>query len=170
MALPEDMVREVLLRLPLKAAVRFRAWRPLLHGPTPNLQQDADPDPRPPLLSLTELKGFLVIAHRHRSQHQPWSRMDLWFLADSEEEIWVREYTIQVELSPRDFCAHPLLVLDERRIVLCARPHGRVIVYDLETGRCRDRDLGVGECVEVGVYRECLLGSGSVVENEIRRS
>lgn len=86
--------------------------------------------------------------------------MDLWFLINSEEETWVKEYKIQIQLRPREFYAHPL-VLDERMIVFCVRPKGRVMVYDLETGKCRD--LGVGDCVEVGVYTGCLLSSGSVV-------
>lgn len=133
-------------------------WRPLLRGPLNIHQIQQDADLSPPLLTLTELKGFLVTVHRDRS-HQS-SSMDLWFLINSEEETWVKEYKIQIQLRPREFYAHPL-VLDERMIVFCVRPKGRVMVYDLETGKCRD--LGVGDCVEVGVYTGCLLSSGSVV-------
>lgn len=134
-------------------------WRPLLRGPLNIHQIQQDNDLSPPLLTLTELKGFLVTVHRDRS-HQS-SSMDLWFLIDSEEETWVKEYKIQIHLRPREFYAHPLLVLDERMIVFCVRPKGRVMVYDLETGKCKD--LGDGDCVEVGVYKGCLLSSGSVV-------
>uniref|UniRef100_A0A0E0AGZ3 F-box associated domain-containing protein n=1 Tax=Oryza glumipatula TaxID=40148 RepID=A0A0E0AGZ3_9ORYZ len=137
-------------------------WRPLLRGPLNIHQIQQDNDLSPPLLTLTELKGFLVTVHRDRS-HQS-SSMDLWFLINSEEETWIKEYKIQIHLRPRDFYAHPLLVLDERMIVFCVRPKGRVMVYDLETGKCRD--LGVGDCVEVGVYKGCLLSSGSVVDND----
>ncbi|BAT00485.1 F-box protein At3g07870 [Oryza sativa Japonica Group] len=134
-------------------------WRPLLRGPLNIHQIQQDNDLSPPLLTLTELKGFLVTVHRDRS-HQS-SSMDLWFLIDSEEETWVKEYKIQIHLRPREFYAHPLLVLDERMIVFCVRPKGRVMVYDLEIGKCKD--LGDGDCVEVGVYKGCLLSSGSVV-------
>uniref|UniRef100_A0A0E0LI86 F-box domain-containing protein n=1 Tax=Oryza punctata TaxID=4537 RepID=A0A0E0LI86_ORYPU len=138
-------------------------WRPPLRGPLNTHQIQQHTDLPPPLLTLTELKGFLVTVHRDRSQ-QTSSSMDLSFLINSEEESWVKEYKIQVQLCPREFYAHPLLVFDERMIVLCVRPKGRVMVYDLETGKCRD--LGVGDCVEVGVHKGCLLDLGSVVDND----
>ncbi|XP_066398777.1 F-box protein At3g07870-like [Miscanthus floridulus] len=65
-------------------------------------------------LSLAALNGSLVLVDctSHVS-------MDLWFLMDFEKGLWVKQHTVQVNLSVRDeFRAHPLVILKNGSVVI----------------------------------------------------
>ena len=98
-------------------------WRPsvkgpsgLVHGGRHNLY-----------VTLANLNGSLVIV-------QESSRvMDLWFLKDSEEGLWVKQYSVQIERSGHISPMHPLLVLEDGRIVTVIRSMGLLQIYDPRT-------------------------------------
>jgi hypothetical protein len=116
----------------------------------------------PPLLTLTELNGFFVTVHSDRCQR---SSMDLWFLNDSKQKNWVNRYSIRLDLCPRRrvFSTNPLFA-DDRKILLLVRPKGVLMVYDLQTGSCKDLDHI--NCVAVGLYKGSMLSSRSVQDQE----
>lgn len=113
---------------------------------------------------MAELNGFLVTVHSDRHQ---WSSMDLWFLADSKPETWIKKYSIQLDLCPRrhEFSAHPLFV-DDRKILLWVLPRGLLMVYDLQIGSCKDLDHI--NCVAVSLHKGSMLSSRSVLDTEYR--
>jgi hypothetical protein len=127
-------------------------WMPILRGSL-NGRRQGNPElmlqEEPPLLTLTELNGFLVTVHSDRRQQSP---MDLWFLIDLKRETWVKRYSIWLDVCPqrRVFSAHPLFA-DDRKILLWVRPKGVLMVYDLQTGSCMDLDHI--NCVAVGLYK-----------------
>ena len=135
---------------------------PIIRGSLNGRRQGNPPElmlqQEPPLLTLAELNGFLVTVHSDRHQ----SFMDLWFLMDSKQETWVKRYSIRLDdLCPRRrvFSAHPLFA-DDRKILLWVQPKGVLVVYDLQTGSCKDLDHI--NCVAVGLYKGSLLSSRSV--------
>ncbi|PUZ66712.1 hypothetical protein GQ55_3G351300 [Panicum hallii var. hallii] len=125
-------------------------WMPILRGSLNGRQ--------PQLLTLTELNGFFVTVHSDRCQR---SSMDLWFLNDSKQKTWVKRYSIRLDLCPRRrvFSTHPLFA-DDRKILLLVRPKGVLMVYDLQTGSCKDLDHI--NCVPVSLYKGSMLSSRSV--------
>uniref|UniRef100_A0A0A9CA61 F-box associated domain-containing protein n=1 Tax=Arundo donax TaxID=35708 RepID=A0A0A9CA61_ARUDO len=67
-------------------------------------------------LSLANLNSCLVTVHNFRG-----ISIDLWFLMDCNRGLWVKNYSISVQLQHDDLYlneAYPLLVLDDGRIVL----------------------------------------------------
>ncbi|CAL4892609.1 unnamed protein product [Urochloa decumbens] len=140
-------------------------WMPILRGSLSTRRQGGNPEPltmlrhESPLLTLTELNGFLVTVHRDR---HPQPSMDLWFLIDSEPETWVKNYSIRLDLSPRrrEFSAHPLFV-DDSKILFWVQPKRALMVYDLQTGSCKDLDH-INNCDAVGLYKGSILSPRSV--------
>ncbi|CAN6333682.1 unnamed protein product [Urochloa humidicola] len=134
-------------------------WMPVLRGSLRIHRQGSTMPLESPLLTLAELNGFLVTVHSDRCQ-QP--SMDLWFLVESKPETWVKNYSIQLDLCPRrrESSAHPLFV-DGSKILLWVRPKGALMVYDLQTGSCKDLDHTIN-CVAVGLYKGSMLSSISV--------
>ncbi|KAK3124720.1 hypothetical protein QOZ80_7BG0591210 [Eleusine coracana subsp. coracana] len=111
-------------------------------------------------LDLAELKGYLVVAHYHESP----CRMDLWFLTNFENEIWVKEYSIPIIQTPNyDFCVKPLFVLDDGRLVLYQTPIGQLLICD--PGANTFAEVEMGHLDSVGVFTGSLLGlpEGDVV-------
>ncbi|CAL4907119.1 unnamed protein product [Urochloa decumbens] len=140
-------------------------WMPILRGSLSTRRQGGNPEPltmlrhESPLLTLTELNGFLVTVHRDR---HPQPSMDLWFLIDSEPETWVKNYSIRLDLSPRrrEFYAHPLFV-DDTKMLFWVQPKRALKVYDLQTGSCKDLDH-INNCDAVGLYNGSILSPRSL--------
>jgi len=59
-------------------------------------------------LSLAAINGSLVFVH-----YRPYVSMDMWFLMDFEKGLWVKQHTVEVNLS-----AHPLVILKNGSIVI----------------------------------------------------
>ncbi|CAN6197441.1 unnamed protein product [Urochloa humidicola] len=108
-------------------------WRRDLRGP---ISRNAG-DERGPLplysrrgLNLAYLKGSLVLAD-HRNQPLT---MDLWFLSDFWNGLWVKEYHIQTgSIIPSlagEYRLKPLLVLDDGRLVLYLAAGGLLFICD----------------------------------------
>lgn len=100
-------------------------------------------------LSITNLNGFLVMVHlvHHVS-------MDLWFLMDFEEALWVKKYSIGYQ---RDYhCAYPLLVLDDERIIFIMQSKDTLISYDPETDTYTDM-FHLQDYRSIGIYTGSLL-------------
>ncbi|WVZ53601.1 hypothetical protein U9M48_004517 [Paspalum notatum var. saurae] len=118
-------------------------WRPNFRGPVNNFldYENADYDN----LSLTALNGSLVVAH-----HSSNCSMDLWFLMDSERSLWVKQHSVQVDLrAPRDeFCAHPVLMLNDGRIITYVGSGGLLRIYNPRTNAHTDV-AELGPCVGV---------------------
>ena len=99
-------------------------WRPSIKGPRGlnggrNLYTNQ--------VTLANLHGSLVIVHGSSRT------MDLWFLKDSEEGLWVKQYSVQIERSGHLSPMHPLLVLEDGRIVTVIRSMGLLQIYDPRT-------------------------------------
>ncbi|KAM0915617.1 hypothetical protein ACQ4PT_010731 [Festuca glaucescens] len=90
-------------------------WMGILRGPAPLrkfIQDNKDLNyPGHSLqLSLAELNGCLVTAHNIHG-----ISMDLWFLTNIEEGIWVKRYTLPSQVARIFVC--PFLALDDGRIL-----------------------------------------------------
>ncbi|CAN6272375.1 unnamed protein product [Urochloa humidicola] len=76
--------------------------------------------------SLATLNGCLAVVHHVRS-----SFMDLWFLVDFEEGLWVKQHSIQMRsVGYEDFGLHPLFVLNDGRVVIYGQTRGFLRIYN----------------------------------------
>jgi hypothetical protein len=103
-------------------------------------------------LTLTELKGSLVLAY-HRCN----LFLDLWFLSDFENGLWLKEYSIHTEsaIPSNEYFVKPLLVSDGGRLVILLSETGILLIYDPRTNtfaRVETRRLDA-----VGIYTGNLL-------------
>lgn len=102
-------------------------WRPSIKGPSGLVDGGGRHNAYLKQVTLANLKGSLVIVHGS-------SRiMDLWFLKDCEEGLWVRQYSVQIVRSGHLSPMHPLLVLEDGRIVTVIRSMGLLQIYDPRT-------------------------------------
>jgi hypothetical protein len=103
-------------------------------------------------LSLAALNGSLVLVDctSHVS-------MDLWFLMDFEKGLWVKQHSVQVNLSVRDgFRAHPLVILKNGSVVIYIGSRRLLRIYNPRTNTYTD----VAEMVSrdgIGLYTGNLL-------------
>ena len=99
-------------------------------------------------LSLAEMDGCIVTVHNAH-----YGSMDLWFLTDIENDIWVKKYIMPLQ-DPGVF-VHPFLVLDDGRILL---RHGlrSLKYYDPRTGTYADA-LEVRDSRSIAIYTGNLL-------------
>lgn len=72
--------------------LEMEQWRPSIEGPSGGLVGGYDKK-----VTLANLNGSLVIVHGSQRI------MDLWFLMDSEEGVWVKQYSVQIERSGDTF-------------------------------------------------------------------
>ncbi|CAL5079009.1 unnamed protein product [Urochloa decumbens] len=119
-------------------------WRPLLQGPIPIAAADYNN------LSLVALCGSLVLAHRVLN-----AKMDLWFLMDFEKGLWLKQHTVQVNLSVQrdEFLARPLVILNDGRVVTYIGSRGLLRIYNPRTSTYTDvAEMGtrVGTCLYSG--------------------
>uniref|UniRef100_A0A0A8ZBY0 F-box associated domain-containing protein n=1 Tax=Arundo donax TaxID=35708 RepID=A0A0A8ZBY0_ARUDO len=84
--------------------------------------------------------------------------MDLWFLMDFEKGLWVKQHTIQVDLSVQGdkFLGSPLLVLDDGRIVTYVGTMGLLRIYNPRTSTYT-YVAEMGPCDGFGLYTGNLL-------------
>jgi F-box interacting protein len=80
-------------------------------------------------LSLAKLSGFLVTVHNVH-----FLSMDLWFLTDVDNDIWVKKYSIPSQDVKPDL--YPFLILDDERILF--RDGKRFLKCDPRTGTYAD--------------------------------
>ncbi|KAL6641593.1 hypothetical protein ACP70R_019774 [Stipagrostis hirtigluma subsp. patula] len=107
-------------------------------------------------LSLSELKGYLVLVYHRRHQ----STLDLWFLTDYETRSWVKEYSIQTDLiiPANEYSVLPLVlpmvvplvVLNDGRIVIWLRSTGLMHIYDPITRTFTEVEMR--PLAQVGLY------------------
>ncbi|CAN6165487.1 unnamed protein product [Urochloa humidicola] len=75
--------------------------------------------------SLAALNGCLAVVHCVRS-----SFMDLWFLVDFEEALWVKQHSIEMKcLWFEDLGFHPLFVLNDGRVLIYVQTRGILSIY-----------------------------------------
>ncbi|CAN6171294.1 unnamed protein product [Urochloa humidicola] len=81
-------------------------------------------------VTLVSLNDCLAVVHCVRSAY-----IDIWFLMDFEKSLWVRQHSIQVEQNAPDdgFYVHPLLVLNDGRIVTYIGNRGILRIYNPRT-------------------------------------
>ncbi|CAL5002270.1 unnamed protein product [Urochloa decumbens] len=84
--------------------------------------------------TLAELKGCLVLAHDNRRYS---SCLDLWFVTDVGDDLWVKEYSIRDPESVIPDCDErflkPLLLLDDGRIIIFLPVEGALLLCDPKT-------------------------------------
>lgn len=124
-------------------------------------------------LSLSELSGALVVAQYtdYRSAEIK-SYVDLWYLMDSEKQIWEKKYRIVLEMDTWDTehifpHAHPSLILDDGRILIYITVHlanfegqytRRVMrLYDPETDTLGSDLVDVKNIHSIGFFSGSLL-------------
>ncbi|OEL21156.1 hypothetical protein BAE44_0017827 [Dichanthelium oligosanthes] len=126
-------------------------WRVTIRGPVNNFVGDelVDYDN----LSLATLSGSLVVVHRNLD-----ASMDLWFLMDFDNGLWVKQHTMRVNLCAQrnEFLAHPLLILNDGRIVTYIGSKGILRIYNPRTNTCTDA-AELGPCIGIGLYSGNLL-------------
>ncbi|CAN6203557.1 unnamed protein product [Urochloa humidicola] len=105
--------------------------------------------------SLAELKGSLVLGD-HREQ--PLS-MDLWFLSDFGNGLWVKEFHIRthsiISRLKGDYHLKPLLLLDDGRLVFYLAVKGLLLICDPGTNTFAE--VGIRCLDSVSVYTGNLL-------------
>ncbi|CAL5066135.1 unnamed protein product [Urochloa decumbens] len=108
-------------------------------------------------LNLAGLNGSLVLADHHDRR-----TMDLWFLSDFENGLWVKEYHIQtgsiISRWAAEYRLKPLLVLDDGRLVLYLASTGQLFICDPGTKAFAEVDIR--RLDSVVVYTGNLLGLG----------
>ncbi|CAL5079014.1 unnamed protein product [Urochloa decumbens] len=133
-------------------------WRPNIRGPSSLLVGAAAVDMLERLngragsrhIALTNLNGSLVIV-------LAWSScMDMWFLMDSEEGLWVKQYSMQVAPYKNHRLVRPLLVLDDGRIVVHITNMRLLQIYDPRSNNFTDV-VRLSHCWEVSMYTGNLL-------------
>ncbi|CAL5079006.1 unnamed protein product [Urochloa decumbens] len=123
-------------------------WRLILQGPVPIAVEEDQADYAN--LSLTALSGFLVLVHRILN-----AKMDLWFLMDFEKSLWVKQHTVNVNLSVQrdEFLARPLVILNDGNVVTYIESRGLLRIYNPSTNTYTDvAEMGsrLGTCLYSG--------------------
>lgn len=131
-------------------------WMGILRGPAPVRKYIQDNKelsyPGHSLqLSIAELNGCLVTVHNIHD-----ICMDLWFLTDFEEGIWIKKYSLPSQVARIFVC--PFLALDDGRIFFTSGNYGKRIIesYNPRTGAHADV-LEVLDCSSIGTYAGSLL-------------
>ncbi|XP_040381979.1 F-box protein At3g07870 [Oryza brachyantha] len=100
-------------------------------------------------VSLADLNGCLATVHTIYG-----SCMDLWFLSDPEEGLWVKKYSLSFQyLRLKDY---PLLLFDDEEIVFLAQAPDCLRSYYPEAGTYADF-LDLENVRSVGIYTGNLL-------------
>ena len=135
-------------------------WRASRRGPLSSIMVDAAvwPDFRlfADELTMAALNGCLVVVHRYSV-----FSMDLWFLMDFERGLWVKQHNILVpSIVWHALPPHPLLVLNDGRIVIFYIGHGNgsiIRVYNPMNNTYTDV-AEMGDCCAVGLNTGSPLG------------
>jgi F-box interacting protein len=113
-------------------------------------------------LTIGALSGTLVIAYHPDTGTD--SSIDLWFLADFEKGLWVRQYSIELSSVHPAYAVHPFSVLNDGRIVFVIDTNsgGVLSIYNPETKTSEDV-MDTGYDVALGLY----TGSALSVANKV---
>ncbi|CAN6197188.1 unnamed protein product [Urochloa humidicola] len=109
-------------------------WRKTLQGPQFRFEGSAFGLPSSHMdfnqVTLASLNDCLAVVHCVRSAY-----IDIWFLMDFDKGLWVRQHSIQIKQNaPVDgFYVHPLLVLNDGRIVTYIGTSGILRIYNPRT-------------------------------------
>ena len=125
-------------------------WRATLQGPQNHHVGDEAVDALDSRMAA--LSGSLVVVHCHHPS------MDLWFLMDLEKQLWVKQHSINVNLSVMraEFNIRPLLVLNDGRILTFIGTRGLLRIYNPRTSTYTDV-AEMGTRVGIGLYTGNLL-------------
>ncbi|CAN6176455.1 unnamed protein product [Urochloa humidicola] len=133
-------------------------WKKVIRGPL-SMREQLD---HTSSISVTALSGTLSMVHlaTHetdlRAATDP--HADIWFLADVENNIWVKKYTVKMASS---LCNMQVVnILGDGRIVIVNGKRSRLWLYDPRNGSCKEvldltEDYGGG----ISVYTGSLLSS-----------
>ena len=129
-------------------------WRATLQGPQIHHVGDEAVDALDSRMAA--LSGSLVVVHCHHPS------MDLWFLMDLEKQLWVKQHSINVNLSVMraEFNIRPLLVLNDGRILTFIGTRGLLRIYNPRTSTYTDV-AEMGTRVGIGLYTGNLLSSAN---------
>ncbi|KAL6845654.1 hypothetical protein ACP4OV_024477 [Aristida adscensionis] len=130
-------------------------WRPNIRGPSSFIEDaifmfNGHYGPGSRQITLANLNDSLVIVHG------PAPFMDLWFLVDSEKGLWVKQYSVEVERCGRHLPMHPLLVLEDGRIVTLIRCMRLLQIYNPRTNSFADL-MELGHSSAISMYTGNLL-------------
>ncbi|KAL6638937.1 hypothetical protein ACP70R_022667 [Stipagrostis hirtigluma subsp. patula] len=131
-------------------------WRATLRGPPICLVGDTFGVPGYHIdcthFLLAALNGCLAVVHSFY-----YHSMDLWFLMDFEEGLWVKQHSIQIESSCwMHHIVRPVLVLGDGRIVAYTAARGLLSIYDPRTNTCTDL-AEIEHYSTIGLYTGNLL-------------
>ncbi|XP_066395906.1 uncharacterized protein [Miscanthus floridulus] len=124
---PRSFVWNEWTRVVVGGMLKAEEWRSRIKGPSDLVGGGGRHNLYLKQVTLANLNGSLVIVHGSSRV------MDLWFLKDSEEGLWVKQYSVQIERSGHLSPMHPLLVLEDGRIVTVIRSMGLLQIYDPRT-------------------------------------
>ncbi|TVU33360.1 hypothetical protein EJB05_25172, partial [Eragrostis curvula] len=104
-------------------------------------------------LSMAAVNGCLVLVRRYFSCY-----VDLWFLVDFERGLWEKRHSIRALLCGFTMTIHPLLVLNDGRIVVAheGSTSESLKIYNPRTNTYADV-ANTGRCCAVGLYSGSLL-------------
>jgi hypothetical protein len=133
-------------------------WSPSIMGPLSSIGNNNNVDRLPNNyincnnLWLAELNGCLVVI-----SITVFSTLNLWFLMDFEKGIWIKQHSMQVNLSAQlsIYYLQPLSVLNDGRIVTYLEFFTSLRIYDPSTNNYTE--VKMDPCVTVGLYTGSLL-------------
>ncbi|CAN6209597.1 unnamed protein product [Urochloa humidicola] len=141
-------------------------WGAIIRGPLLSSPADVDVDVSTlykswPYLSMAILSGSVVLGHSTPSFRKVSPSIDLWFLMDIENGLWVKQHSIQISnLYGCRLMVQPLLVLNDGRIILHHVPNigtsSFLKIYDPGSKTCMDV-VNMDHHSAVGLYRGNLM-------------
>ena len=129
-------------------------WRASLRGPLSSIVNAAVWHNFAYELTMAALNGCLVVVHQRTV-----SSMNLWFLMDFERGLWVKQHNILVpSIVWHALPPHPLLVLNDGRIVIFYIGHGNGSIIRVYNPTNNTSTAEMGYCCAVGLYTGSPLG------------
>ncbi|CAL5078972.1 unnamed protein product [Urochloa decumbens] len=133
-------------------------WRhPMLRGPLNGHCIRAKDEDRRSSFDLTDLNGCLVSICRTWSYCFDKCSVDLWFLADVDKELWIKQYSLRY--APFGDLARiftPLAILDDERILMWVQGAEELRAYDPRTSTWTNLSM-IDNIFHIGMYQGSLL-------------
>ncbi|XP_062181774.1 F-box/kelch-repeat protein At3g23880-like [Phragmites australis] len=101
-------------------------------------------------LTLANLNGSLAVVHG------PAPYTDIWILMDFQKGLWVKQYSIHIERQEDLYAVHPLLVLDDGRIVIHREGKGLLQIHDPRTNTSTNL-VEKRHCDAISIYAGNLM-------------